>query len=80
MDFRISNEEFREGIRAVGAPIFNMEGTVVGAIVIVAPYFPVAAQGFSPFRAAGEKGRHGDFSKNGLPSFPCLIAEDIGRK
>jgi DNA-binding IclR family transcriptional regulator len=47
--FSLSNEEFREGIRAVGAPIFNMEGTVVGAIVIVAPSFRLRHKDFPLF-------------------------------
>jgi DNA-binding IclR family transcriptional regulator len=44
--FSISNEEFREGIRAVGSPIFNMESRVIGAIVIVAPTFRLRRKDF----------------------------------
>jgi len=44
--FSISNEEFREGIRAVGAPIFNMGAAVIGAIVIVVPTFRLRYKDF----------------------------------
>ncbi len=47
--FSISDEEFREGIRAVGAPIFNMDGRVIGAIVIVAPTFRLRRKDFPLF-------------------------------
>jgi len=47
--FSISDEEFREGIRAVGSPIFDMHGRVVGAIVIVAPTFRIRQKDFPLF-------------------------------
>ncbi len=47
--FSISNEEFREGVRAAGAPIFDMEGAVVGAIVVVAPAFRLRYKDFPVF-------------------------------
>ena len=47
--YSISNEEFREGIRAVGAPIFNMERMVIGAIAIVSPTFRMRNKDFPIF-------------------------------
>jgi DNA-binding IclR family transcriptional regulator len=47
--FAISDEEFRKGVRAVGAPIFNMDGRVIGAIVIVAPSFRLRQKDFPLF-------------------------------
>jgi DNA-binding IclR family transcriptional regulator len=37
--YSFSDEEYTEGIRAVGAPIFNFETRVVGSVVLVSPTF-----------------------------------------
>jgi len=47
--FSINDEEFRKEVRAVGAPIFNMDGKVIGAIVIVAPSFRLRLRDFPLF-------------------------------
>lgn len=44
--YAITDEEFREEVRAVGAPIFNMDARVVGAMVIVAPAFRMKRKNF----------------------------------
>ncbi|MCX5912798.1 MAG: IclR family transcriptional regulator [Deltaproteobacteria bacterium] len=68
--FSISNEEFREGIRAVGAPIFNMEGTVIGAIAIVAPTFRLRYKDFPLFGQRVRKAALEISQKMGYPVSP----------
>ncbi|HSR10962.1 MAG TPA: IclR family transcriptional regulator [Thermodesulfobacteriota bacterium] len=68
--FSVSNEEFREGIRAAGAPIFDMQGRVVGAIVMVAPAFRLRTRDFPLFGQQVKKAAMEISRKMGCPAFP----------
>jgi DNA-binding IclR family transcriptional regulator len=65
--FSLTNEEFLEGIRAVGAPIFNMEGKVIGAITIVVPTFRLRYKDFPLFGQRVKKAALEISQKMGYP-------------
>ncbi|MCX5907509.1 MAG: IclR family transcriptional regulator [Deltaproteobacteria bacterium] len=77
--FSISDEEFREGVRAVGAPIFNMDGRVIGAIVIVAPSFRLRQKDF-PFFGQRVKKAALEISQKMGYSFSATQRKDNGGK
>ncbi len=77
--FAISDEEFREGVRAVGAPIFNMDGRVIGAIAIVAPSFRLRQKDFPLFGQRVKKAALEISQKMGY-SFSATQRKDNGGK
>jgi IclR family transcriptional regulator, KDG regulon repressor len=75
--FSISDEEFREGIRAVGAPIFNMDAMVIGAIVIVASSFRLRQNDIPLFGERIKKAALEISRKMGYP-FSATHMKDMG--
>jgi IclR family transcriptional regulator, KDG regulon repressor len=65
--YSFCDEEYTDGVRAIGAPIFDLHGNTAGAVVIVAPSFRMRIKEIPAFGqkvrdAAGEISRKMGFS------------------